>query len=101
MSGVLLEECSPIAVLMVARQKRSPPSGYGRKDLFGNNLKHERNSDAAFFWIPAFAGMTSCPPFDFAQDRLRRASSIRAVWETHCGPCSGSERMMRSLHLVD
>ena len=32
-------------------------------------------------WIPAFAGMTllcssfpSCPPFDFAQDRLRRAS---------------------------
>ena len=50
-------------------------------------LKHARHSDAAFFWIPAFAGMTSCPPFDFAQDRLRRASSVRAVWETRYGPC--------------
>src|SRR5947207_14145338 len=27
-------------------------------------LKHARHSDAALFWIPAFAGMTSCPPFD-------------------------------------
>src|SRR5438094_9235748 len=26
--------------------------------------KPARNSDAAVFWIPAFAGMTSCPPFD-------------------------------------
>ena len=34
-------------------------------------MKHARNSDAALFWIPAFAGMTSCPPFDCAQDRLR------------------------------
>ena len=50
-------------------------------------LKHARQSDAALFWIPAFAGMTSCPPFDFAQDRLRRASSVRAVWETRHGPC--------------
>ena len=38
MSGVLLEECSPIAVLTVAQQKSSPKSGYGRTDLFGNNL---------------------------------------------------------------
>ena len=45
-------------------------------------LKHARNADAAFFWIPAFAGMTSCPPFYFAQDRLRRASSVRSVSET-------------------
>src|SRR5438445_13588443 len=37
-------------------------------------LKHARHSDAAFFWIPAFAGMTSCP--------RRRASIVRAVWET-------------------
>ena len=28
------------------------------------DLKQARNSDAALFWIPAFAGMTSCPPFD-------------------------------------
>ena len=26
-------------------------------------LKHARNSDAAFFWIPAFAGMTSLDAF--------------------------------------
>src|SRR5207237_6302449 len=45
-------------------------------------MKPACNSDAAFFWMPAFAGTTSCPPFDFAQDRLRRASSVRAVWET-------------------
>src|SRR5438034_4000218 len=36
-----------------------------------DKLKHARNSDTALFWIPAFAGMTSCPPFDCAQDRLR------------------------------
>src|SRR5205809_6250836 len=63
-------------------------------------MKYARNSDAAFFWIPAFAGMTSCPPFGFAQDRLRRASSVRAVWETRDGPCSGSERIRRGLHLI-
>ena len=61
---VLLEECSPITLLTVARQKRSPPSGYGRKDLCGNNLRQARHADTALFWIPAFAGMTSCPPFD-------------------------------------
>jgi len=83
----LLEECSPIAVLTVAQQKSSPKSGYGRTDLFGNNLKQARNSDTALFWIPAFAGMTSCPPFDGVYPELveglrtgfRRASSIRAV----------------------
>src|SRR5437867_8555670 len=58
-----------------------------------------RNFDAALFWIPAFAGMTSCPPSGFAQDRLRRASSVRSVWETRYGPCSGSERIMRSLQI--
>src|SRR5439155_935018 len=42
-------------------------------------LEHARNSDAAFFWIPAFVGMTSCP--------RRRASSVRLVWETRYGPC--------------
>src|SRR5438477_13015859 len=26
--------------------------------------KPARNSDTAVFWIPVFAGMTSCPPFD-------------------------------------
>src|SRR5207249_3248100 len=65
------------------------------------SLKHACRSAAALFWIPAFAEMTSCPPFDFAQDRLRRASSVRAVWETRHGPCSGSERIMRSLHITD
>ena len=49
--------------------------------------KHARHSDAALFWIPACAGMTSCPPFDCAQDRLRRASSVHSVWETRYGPC--------------
>src|SRR5207249_12215973 len=49
------------------------PASYAR-----SYLRHARNSDAAFFWIPAFAGMTSCPPFDFAQDRLRRASRVVA-----------------------
>src|SRR6266404_1577339 len=28
--------------------------------------------------------MTSCPPFDCAQDRLRRASSVRAVLIVWC-----------------
>src|SRR5205809_1783515 len=63
-------------------------------------MKYARNSDAAVFWIPAFAGMTSCPPFDFAQDRLRRASSVRSVWETRYGSCSGSERIVRSLQIT-
>src|SRR2546425_1715698 len=40
--------------------------GLARSLPRGFYLKHARNSDAAVFWIPAFAGMTSCPPFDFA-----------------------------------
>src|SRR5436309_14361088 len=48
------------------------------KKRASSKMKHARNSDAAFFWIPAFAGMTSRPPFDFAQDRLRRASKVVA-----------------------
>src|SRR2546426_11859289 len=55
-------------------------------------MKHARNFDAAVFWIPAFAGMTSCP--------RRRASSVRSVWETRYGPCSGSERIMHSLQIT-
>src|SRR5438552_1684849 len=65
----------------------------------GCQANPSRNFDAALFWIPAFVGMTSCPPSDFAQDRLRRASSVRSVWETRYGPCSGSERIMRSLQI--
>src|SRR5881628_1957122 len=73
--------------------------GLARSLPRGLYLKHARNSNAAVFWIPTFAGMTSCPPFDCAQDRLRRASRVRSVWETRYGPCSGSERIMRSLRL--
>src|SRR5438034_9154763 len=40
--------------------------GLARSLPRGFYLKHARNSDAAVIWIPAFAGMTSCPPFDFA-----------------------------------
>src|SRR2546427_7866343 len=63
-------------------------------------LKHARNSNAAVFWIPAFAGLTSCPPFDFAEDRLRRASSVHSVWETRYGPCSGRASRVRSAHQI-
>src|SRR3989449_7279985 len=80
--------------------KRRIKESFPLRSRAQNKLKHARNSDAAVFWIPAFAGMTSCPPFDFAQDRLRRASRVCSVWETRYGPCSGSERIMRSLRLI-
>src|SRR5438045_941936 len=44
--------------------------------------------------------MTSCSPFDWPQDSLRRASSVRSVWEHDYGAGYGSRRLILLTHLL-